>query len=102
MVPGEYISNKEPSKIPEKKQCAYKLFLVHLPYSINKAILIHVFYRPWYQHYIIWVIYMHNNISSGVSKSIFWQFRIKSKCNYDVIFLWDITKKKRKNTQLLY
>ena len=41
---GEYISKKEPSKITERKQCAYTLLLVQLHYSINKAITICVFY----------------------------------------------------------
>ena len=39
---------------------------------------------------------MRQNISSGVSKNIFWEFRIKVGCTADVIFLWDITNKKRK------
>ena len=48
IVPGESIPKKEPSKIPENKKCTYTLFLLHPPYSINKAIIIHVFYRPWH------------------------------------------------------
>ena len=72
------------------------LFLVHLPYSINKAIRICVFYCPSYHHCIIWVKDMRQNISSGVSKSIFWGFIMKVECNYSVILLWDTTKKNEK------
>ena len=32
------------------RQYAYTLLLVHIPYYINKAITIHVFYHPWYRH----------------------------------------------------
>ena len=85
------------SRYQKIEQCAYTLFLVHLPYSINTEIIIHVFYHPWHQHCIIWVMNMRHNISSRVSKSIFWRFRIKFKFISAVIFLWDIT-----NTQLSY
>ena len=100
IVPGKYISKKDLRKIPEKKKCAYTLFLVHLPYSINKAIIIHVFYRPWHQHCIIWVMDMRHNISSGVSKSLFWKFRIKVELTSAVIFFCGITNKKQIKTQL--
>ena len=83
-------------------QSAYTLFLVHLTYSINKAIIIPVLYRPWHQHCIIWVMVMCWNTSSGVSKSLFWRFRIKDEWNSAVIFFWDTTKGKTKNTQLSY
>ena len=96
IVPGKYISKKDLRKIPEKKKCAYTLFLVHLPYSINKAIRIHVLYHPWHQHCIIWVMNMRQNISSGVRKNVFWTFIIKVGCTSAVIFLWDITEKKTK------
>ena len=85
----------------KRRQYAYTLFLVHLPYYINKAIIIHVCYCPWYQHCIIWVINMHQNISSGVSKNIFWEFRIKVGCTSVVIFLWGITKKKTKKYSII-
>ena len=39
---------------------------------------------------------MRQNISSGVSKNVFWEFRIKVGCVFAVIFLWDISKGKRK------
>ena len=68
------------------------MFVVNLPYYINKSIIIHVFYCPWHQHCIIWVMDMRQNISSGVSKSLFWKFRIKVECTSAVIFLWDTTK----------
>ena len=45
IVTSEYIPKKEPSNISEKK-LAYTLFLVHLPYSINKEIIIYVLYHP--------------------------------------------------------
>ena len=99
--PGESISKKEPSKISGKK-CAYTLFLVHLPYSTNEATIIHVFYRPRNHNCIIWVMDMRQNISSGVGKNLLWSFRIKIKCASVVIFLWYITKKKQKNTELSY
>ena len=72
------------------------MFLVHLPYYIKKAIRIHLFYRPWYQHCIIWVMDMRRNTSSGVTKSLFWQLIIKDKCNFSEILLWDIIKEKTK------
>ena len=76
-----------------RNKSAYILFLVHLPYSINKEIIINVFYRPWHQHYIIWVMDMRRNIKSGVSKSVFRRFRIRVKFTSALIFFWDITKK---------
>ena len=60
----------EPSIISEKRQFAYTLLLVHLPYSINKAITIHVLYHTWNQHCIIWVMNMRQNKSSSVSKNL--------------------------------
>ena len=78
------------ARYQKRKQYAYSLFVVRLPYSINKAIRIHVFYRPWHQHCIIWVMNMRQNISSGISKNLFWQFRIKFRCTSAVIFLWGI------------
>ena len=101
MCPGQSISKKEPSKISEKIQCAYTLFLVHLPYSINKAIRIRVFYYPWHQHCIISVVNMRQNISSGISKNVFCKFRTKVGCNYAMILLWDITKKKMKKYPII-
>ena len=83
------------------KQCAYTLFLVHLPYFIIKAIGIHVFYCPWHQHLIIWLMNMRHNISSGVGKKIFWKFRIKVECTSAVILLWDITKEKTKKYSII-
>ena len=85
-----------------RNQRAYTLLLVYLPYYTNKAIIIHVFYRPWHQYWTIWVTNIRRNISSGVIKSLFWRFRIKDECNSAVISFWDITKKKPKKTQLLY
>ena len=93
------IMNRE--RYQKRKQCAYTLFLVHLPYYINKAIRIRVFYRPWNKYCIIWVMDMCHNISSGVIKSIFCKLRIKVECNSAVIFLWDITKKKTKKDSIL-
>ena len=78
------------------KQCAYTLLLMHLHYSINKAIIINVFYHPCYQDCIISMMDICHNISSGVSKSLYWKFIIKVEYNSVVIFLRDITKKKRK------
>ena len=37
---------------------------------------------------------MRHNISSDVSRSIFWGFGINVVCTYAVIFLWDTTKEK--------
>ena len=96
ICPGESISKKEPSKISKKIQFAYTLFLVHLTYSINKAIRIHVLYYPWRQHCIIWLMNMCQNISSSIRKNLFWKFMIKVGCTSAVIFLWDITEKNRK------
>ena len=76
ICPGESIPKKEPSKISEKRQCAYTLFLVH--------------------------INICHNISSGVRKNFPWKFRIKIGCTPAVIFLWDITEKKTKKTPLSY
>ena len=92
---------KNQARYQKRKQCAYTLFLVYLPYYINKAIIIHVFYCPWHQHCIIWVMDMRQNISSGVSKSLLWRFRIKVKCTSDVILLWDITNKKTKKYSII-
>ena len=50
IVPGKYISNNELWKYQKRKQCAYTLFLVHLPYYINKEIRIHVFYLSLYHN----------------------------------------------------
>ena len=69
---------------------------MHLPYSIKKSIIIHVFYLPWRQHCIIWVMDMRCNTSSGVCKSLFWKFIIKDKFNSAVILFWDTTKKNEK------
>ena len=80
----------------KRRQCAHTLFLVNLPYYINKAIRIHVFYHPCHQYCIIWVMHMRQNISSGMRKSVVWKSTIKVRCTSDVIFLWDITKKKPK------
>ena len=75
------ISQRRKQAIYQKiKQCAYTLFLVHLPYSINKSIIIHLFYRPWHQYCIIWVMYIRHDISSVVSKILFWELRIKVEC----------------------
>ena len=82
----------------KRKQCTYTLFLVHLPYSTNKAIRIQVFYLPWRQPCIIWMMDMCQNISSGVRKSLFWKLRIKVECTSAMIFLWNITKKNQKNS----
>ena len=90
------------SRYQKIKQFAYTFFLVHLTYFIKKAIIVHVFYRPWHQHCITWVMDIHHNISSGVSKSLFWRFKIKVECTSAMIFLWCITKGKGKNTQLSY
>ena len=75
-------------------QCSYTLFLLHLPYSINKAIKIRVFYIPWHHHCVIWVMNMRQNISSGVIKNVFWKFIIKVGYTSAVIFLWGIANKK--------
>ena len=76
IVPGESISKKEPSKISAKTKCAYTLFLVHVHYSIDKEITIHIFNRPLYQHCTIWVMNICQNISSSLSKNIFWKLII--------------------------
>ena len=101
IVPGESISKKELRKISGRKKCAYTVFLVHLPYSINKPIRMHVLYRPCHKYCIIWVMDMRQNISSGISKSLFWKFRIKVRCASDVIFFWDITEKKTKKYAII-
>ena len=64
------------------KQCAYKLFLVHLSYSIKKEIGIHVFYLPWRWYCIIWVMDMRQNISSGVSKSLLCKIQNKGPMHF--------------------
>ena len=102
MFPGESISKKKPSKRSEKRQFAYTLFLMHLPYSNSKAIRIHVLYHPWHRYFIIWMMNMRQNISSRVSKNLFWKFMIKVGCTSAVIFLWGITEKKRKKAKLSY
>ena len=84
-----------------RNQSAYTLFLVNLPYYINKAIIIHVFYSPWHQYCIIWVMVMLRNTSSGVRKSLFWKFKIEEKFNSTVISFWDITKKKTKKDTII-
>ena len=78
----------------KKRQFACTFFLVHLPYSINEAIRIHVLYHPWHHHYIICVMNMRQNISSSVCKNLFWEYIMKFGCTYAVIFLWDVTEKK--------
>ena len=85
----------------KRRQCAYTLFLVHLPYCINKSIIIHIFYHPWHQHCIIWVMNMLHNISLGVIKDVFWEPRIKFRCTSSVIFLWENTKKKTKKDSII-
>ena len=91
-------SNKKeaPIKISDNNKNAYALFLVHLPYYFCKGTRIHVLYHPWYQHFIIWVIKLRQNISSGVWKSLFISFIIKIGCNSAVIFFWEKTEKKTK------
>ena len=74
------------------------MFPVHLTYSINKGIIIHVFYRPWHQYCIIWLMDMRQNISSGVSKTFFLPFNIKVEYTSAIIFFWDITKKTKKDS----
>ena len=93
---GEPNKKEEPIKISDNIKNAYTLFLVHLPYYFNKATRIRVLYHPWHQHYIIWVMNLRQNISLGVSKSIFLLFIIKVECNSAVIFLWDVTERKKK------
>ena len=79
-----------------RNQSPYNFFVVHLPYYINKAIIIHVFYFPWNKHCITWVMDVCWNTSSGVSKNLLYKSRIKVRCTSAVILLWDITKRKRK------
>ena len=50
-----------------KIQLAYTLFMVHLPYSINKEIISHVLYHPLHQHSNMWLMNMRQKISSRVS-----------------------------------
>ena len=45
ICPREYISKEELSKISEKKTTLLYIFLVHIPYFINKEKIIHVFYH---------------------------------------------------------
>ena len=87
--PGKSISKKEPGNILEK-QIASTLFLVHQPYSTNKEIIINVFYHPWHQHCIIWLMNMRQYISSSVCKNILLLI-IKGGYISAMIFLWDIT-----------
>ena len=61
--PYGYIYKKEPIKISEKRQFSCTLLLVQPPYSIKKAIIIHVLYHPWHHHCIMWVMNMRQNIS---------------------------------------
>ena len=84
------------------RQWGYTFFLVQLPSSINKAIRIHVFYHPWNQNFIIYVMNMHHNISSGVSKNVFFKSIIDFGYPSAVIFLWGVTKKERKKKQIPY
>ena len=101
IFPGASISKKElRNKLANKLNRLY-IFLVHLPYYMNKSIIIHVFYCPWCQHCIIWVMDMRRNKSSGVRIIIFWKFIIKDECNYSVIFFWDITNKKTKKDSII-
>ena len=85
----------------KKIQFAYTLFLVHLPYYTNKVIIIHVFYLHWNQHCIIWVMNMRQNISSALSKNVFWKFIIKVRCTSAVILLWDIAENKTKKDSII-
>ena len=96
IFPGGYILKKEPSNISGKIQFTCTLLLVHLPYSTNKAIIIHVLYHSWNHHCIIWVMNTSLNISSSVCKDLFWKYIIKVRCTSSVIFLWDTTDKKQK------
>ena len=83
------------------KQCAYTLFLVHLPYYINKATRIHVFYCTWHHHCIIWVMDMRQNISSGVGKNVL-EIQNKDWMHFCRDILMGNHKKKRKETKLSY
>ena len=85
----------------QRNQCTYIFFLMHLTNSINKSTIINLFYRPWHQYYIICVIYMRRNISSGADKILFWKFIIKVKWTSTVLFFWDITKKKTKKYSII-
>ena len=101
ICPGGSSQKINQVRYQKKRQFTYTMFLVHLPYSINKAIIINVFYHPWHQHCIIRVTNMRQNISSGVSKNVFWKSIIKVGCTYAVIFLWYITKKKTKKDSII-
>ena len=102
IFPGASISKKEPSKISDNKPKRLYNFPGAPTLFINKAIKIYVFYRPWNQHFTIWVIYMHQNKSLGVGKSLFCTFIIKDECNSSVILFWYIKNKTKKKTQLSY
>ena len=80
-----------------------RLYIVHGAPTLlyQQKIRIRLFYRPLNQYCIIWVMDMRNNISSGVSKSLFRRFRIKVEWNSAVILLWDIKKEKTKKYSII-
>ena len=70
--PVNIYQRRNRARYQKRKQCSFTLFLVNLPYSIKKEIIIHVYYFLWHQNYIIWVINLRQNISLIVSRIIFW------------------------------
>ena len=72
-----YLYQKRNQERYQGKKFACTLFLVHLPYSINKEIIIHVFYRPCHQHCIICVMNMLQNIYSSLCKDLFLEMHNK-------------------------
>ena len=66
----------------KRKKYDYTLFRVHLHYSINKVFRINVFSHPWNHYWSIWVMDMHHNTSSGLSKIIFWKIKNKGQMQF--------------------
>ena len=99
---GESNQKEEPSKISDNNNKRLNIVPGAPTLFFHKATRIHVLYQPWHKHCIIWVINLRQNISSGVRKSLFLSFIIKVECNSAVIFLWDITEKKRNKNTLSY
>ena len=91
---GESKNKEEPSKISDNLKKRLRIVPGAPTLLFSKGNQNHVLYHPWHQHCIIWVMNLRQNISSGVSKSLFLSFIIKVECNSAVIFLWDNTKKK--------
>ena len=101
IVPGEYISKKEPGKIPETK--TIRLYIVPCAPSLlyqqgnqNSCIVLSL---------ALTLHYMGDEYASEFiikrEKNTLWGLKINVKCTYSVIFLWDITNKKTKQYSII-